>query len=415
MKKQLWPGCVVALFSILLLPMAASQPPASSSPAVTLIRCGTLIDGVSAVPRKNVLLRVEGNKITSLVTSGRAFSDKPSAKTIDLSNATCLPGLIDVHVHLIKEDAEHNGLQARSLSEESLLRMLRWGFTTVRNLGAGSLGQADVDVRNAVADGFLRGPRLKIAICCENAKDRNFGVHGPAALKAAVDRRINEGTDWIKVYGTVAGPRPGVSDADNKLQYSEEELSAIVDEAHKKGVRVAMHTIGGTDSHRAIVSHVDSLEHGVDIEDADLRLMKESGVTYVPTIFVIKYVLATPGRNDTAMWADRLKRNFDTFERAVKAKVNIAFGTDYPAQGWTSDPAQQFQLMVSHGMPPMAAIQSATIEAARLLEMDKQIGSIEAGKLADIVAVQGDPLTDVTRLEHVMFVMKDGQSVDLNH
>jgi len=369
---------------------------------------------VSAVPRKNVVLRIEGNRIVSLSTD-RHGSPHDGSTTIDLSNATCLPGLIDVHVHLIKEDAEHNGLQAKSLSEENLHKTLHWGFTTVRNLGAGSLGPADVDVRNAVADGSLPGPRLKIAICCENPKDRNFGVHGSAELRAAVDRRINEGSDWIKVYGETSPPPPGVADRDNKLQYSEEELSAITDEAHKKGVRVAMHTMGGPDSHRAIVSHVDSVEHGVDIDDADLKLMKESGITYVPTMFVITYVLATPGGNDNALWADRLKRNFDTFERAVKAKVKIAFGTDYPAKGWSSNPAQQFHLMVSHGMAPMAAIQSATMEGARLLGMEKQIGSIEVGKLADIVAVEGDPLADVSRLEHVMFVMKDGQPVDLSH
>ena len=414
MKEHLRSGCMVALFSILFLPGAGSEPPASSPP-VTLIRCGTLIDGVSAVPRKDVLLRIEGNRITSLSTSKRAVSHEPAARTIELSTATCLPGLIDVHVHLIKEDPQRRELQTppESLSAENLLRTLRYGFTTVRNLGAGRLGQSDIDVRNAVADGSIPGPRLKIAICCET-KDRNFGVKGPAELRAAVDRLVDEGSDWIKLYGTVAGPPPGVSDAENKLQYSEEELSAIVDEAHKKGVKVAMHTIGALDSHRAIASGVDSIEHGVDIEDADLKRMKDRGITFVPTLFVISYVATAPGRNDNAMWADRMKRSFDTFERALKAKVKIAFGTDAGAADWTSNPAQQFQMMVSHGMTPMEAIQSATLEGARLLGMDKQIGSIEVGKLADIVAVQGDPLADVSRLEHVMFVMKDGQSIDFN-
>jgi imidazolonepropionase-like amidohydrolase len=266
---------------------------------------------------------------------------------------------MDVHVHPIKEDPQRRELQTppESLSAENLLRTLRYGFTTVRNLGAGRLGQSDIDVRNAVADGSIPGPRLKIAIRCET-KDRNFGVKGPTELRAAVDRLANEGPDWIKLYGTVAGPRPGVSDAENKLQYSEEELSAIVDEAHKKGVKVAMHTIGALDSHRAIVSHVDSVERGVDIEDADLRLLKDSGITFVPNLFVISYVVALPGRNDHALWVDRMKQSFDTFERALKTKVKIAFGTDAPAQNWTSNPAQQFQMMVSHGMTPMEAIQS---------------------------------------------------------
>jgi imidazolonepropionase-like amidohydrolase len=143
--------------------------------------------------------------------------------------------------------------------------------------------------------------------------------------------------------------------------------------------------------------------------------MKDSGITFVPTLFVISYAATLPGRDDNALWADRSKRSLDTFGRALKVKVKIAFGTDAPAFGWTSNPAQQFQMMVSHGMPPMEAIQSATMEGARLLGMDKQIGSIEVGKLADIVAVQGDPLADVNRLEHVMFVMKDGRPINLNH
>ena len=407
MKKLHRLGCIVALFLILFLPRAASAPP-GSSPYVTLIRCGTLIDGVSAVPRKDVLLRVEGNRIAALSENGGAFTHQSAAKTIDLSTAACLPGLIDVHVHLINQDPRRRELQtpADSLSAENLLRTLRYGFTTVRNLGTDGLGPSDIDVRNSVANGSLLGPRLKIAI--SDTKTRNFGVKGPTDFRAAVDRIVNEGSDWIKLYDAVM-PGP-----ENGSKYSKEQISAIVDEAHKKGVRVAMHTVAFEGSHRAIVSGVDSVEHGVDIEDADLRLMKDRGITLVPTLFVISYVATLPGRNDKDKWLDFSKRSLDTFERALKAKVKIAFGTDAGAAGWTSNPAQQFQMMVSHGMAPMKAIQSATLEGARLLRMDKDIGSIEVGKLADIVAVQGDPLADARRLEHVMFVMKDGQSVRLH-
>jgi imidazolonepropionase-like amidohydrolase len=407
MNELLRSGCIVAVFLILLFPGAASEPPASSPP-VTLIRCGTLIDGVSAVPRKDVLLRVEGNRIATLSENGRAFY-RSAAKTIDLSTATCLPGLIDVHVHLIDQDAQRRELHtpSDSLSAESLLRTLRYGFTTVRNLGTDGLGPTDIDVRNAVANGSLLGPRLKIAI--SDTETRNFGVKGPNDFRTAVDRVVNEGSDWIKLYDSVM-PGP-----DNGSKYSKEQISAIVDEAHKKGIKVAMHTVAFEGSHRAIASGVDSVEHGVDIEDADLKLMKDHGITLVPTIFVLSYVATLPGRDDKAKWLDFSKRSIDTFQRALKAKVKIAFGTDAGAAGWTSNPAQQFQMMVSHGMSPIEAIQSATFEGARLLGMDKQIGSIEVGKLADIVAVQGDPLADVSRLEHVMFVMKDGQLIDLTH
>jgi len=408
MKELLRSVGVIALFSILFLPGAGSVAPASSA-KLTFLRCGTLIDGVSAVPRKDVLVRIEGNRIASLSENGRAVAQEPSAKFIDLSTATCLPGLIDVHVHLITEDRKRRELRSpsESLSAEDLLRTLRYGFTTVRNLGAGNFGASDMDVRNAVANGSLPGPRLKIAISDPDA--RTLGAKGPTQLRAAVDRIVNEGSDWIKLYDSVfPGPEDG-------SLYSKEELSAIVDEAHKKGVKVAMHTVAFEGSHRAIASGVDSVEHGVDIADADLRLMKDKGITFVPTLFVLSYVAALPGRDDKAKWVDFSKRSFDTYERALKAKVKIAFGTDAGAVDWTTNPAQQFKMMVTHGMPPMEAIQSATMEAARLLEMDKQIGSVEVGKLADIVAVQGDPLADVSRLEHVMFVMKDGRSFHFNH
>ena len=403
LKRQFYLGWG---FVVIFLPAARSQSPVPA-PTSTTIRCGVLIDGVAAAPRKNVLLRVEGNRIVSLTENGRAFSDNPTAGTIDLSTATCLPGLIDVHVHLITEDPQRGELQTppKSLSGEDLLRTLRYGFTTVRNLGSDSMGPTDVDVRNAIANGSLLGPRLKVAI----VSDRSFGAKGPTELRAAVDRIVNEGSDWIKLFDAV---QPG---PENGAQYSEEELSAVVDEAHKKGVKVAEHTVAFEGSHRAIASGVDSIEHGVDISDADLRLMKDRGITFVPTLAVISYLVEHPRENDKPKWADFLKRSLDTYERALKVNVKIAFGTDAGAGGWTLNPAQQFQIMVSHGMSPMAAIQSATMESARLLEMDKQIGSIEVGKLADIVAVQGDPLADVSRLEHVIFVMKDGQLIHLNH
>lgn len=376
---------------------------------MTLIRCGTLIDGVSVVPRKDVLLRVEGNRIANLSEDGRAATQESTARNVDLSTATCLPGLIDVHVHLIEQDAQRRELQmpSKSLSAESLLRTLRYGFTTVRNLGTEGLGPSDIDVRNSVANGLLLGPRLKIAI--SDTETRNFGVTGPNDFRAAVDRIVNDGSDWIKLYDSL-WPGP-----ENGTHYSQDEISAIVDEAHQKGARVAMHTVAFEGSHRAVASGVDSVEHGVDIRDADLMVMKDHGITLVPTLFVLSYVATLPGRNDKAKWIDFSKRSSDTFKRALKARVKIAFGTDAGAADWTSNPAQQFQMMVSNGMTPMEAIQSATLQGARLLGMEKQIGSIEVGKLADIVAVQGDPLADVSRLEHVMFVMKDGQRIDFTH
>ena len=398
-----WWGPVLGLVTGPL--MCGAAPEQQGAGAVTLLHCGTLIDGVSQVARKDMAVRVEGNRITGVGAYQAERLRAPAAKMIDLSRAVCLPGLIDVHVHLIvQEPAGKEGDGAgQSLSEANLRRTLRYGFTTVRNLGTTGLGRSDTDVRDAVARGNLSGPRLKIALC--DVQARNFGVKGAAGLRTAVDGMVDAGSDWIKLFGTLG--------SENELQYSEEELSAVVDEAHRRGVKVAMHTISAADSHRAIASHVDSVEHGVDVGDAYLVRMREGGITYVPTLFVIRYAATLPGRNDHAMWADRTRRAADTFERALRAKVKIAFGTDAGALGWTSNPAQQFRMMVRLGMSPMQAIQSATAEAARLLGMQKDAGSIAAGKQADLVAVQGDPLADVSRLEHVMFVMKDGEVVEL--
>ena len=245
------------------------------------------------------------------------------------------------------------------------------------------------------------GPRLKIALCDVNA--RNFGVKGPTMLRTAVNQLVDSGSESIKVFGTLG--------KEDELQYSEEELSAIVDEAHKRGVKMAMHTIGFADSHRAIVSGVDSIEHGIDIHDDDLQQMKISRTVFVPTLSVLPYAAQIPGRNDHAVWADRTNRSLSTFEKALKTDVKIAFGTDAGAVGWTANPAQQFQVMVKHGMTPMQAIRSSTTEGAELLGMRRQIGSVEVGKLADIIAVRGDPLADISRLEHVVFVMKNGHQI----
>lgn len=225
-------------------------------------------------------------------------------------------------------------------------------------------------------------------------------------LRAAVDRLVEEGTDWIKLFGTL-GP-------ENELQYSIEELSAVVDEAHKNGVKVAMHTIVEADSQRAVASGVDNTEHGVDIAEEDLKKMSQSNIAFVPTMSVMAYASTLPGRNDNAIWTDRTKRSNATFERALRANVKIVFGTDSCAVNWTSNPVQQLQVMVSHGMTPLQAIRSATIDGANLLGMSKQVGSVEVGKFADIIGVQGDPLTDVSRIEKVVFVMKDGLRFDLN-
>jgi len=368
----------------------------------TTLHCGVLIDGLSQTARSHIVIELDGNRISAVGTYDPSKS--PSyLNLIDLSSETCLPGLIDTHAHFIASDPKAPVANAvlEEKTRKDLLQTLRYGFTTIRNLGSDAVWPSDVRVRSEVEQGLYPSPRLKIALVAPNYQD--FRVKGPDALKKKIDEIITLGSDWVKLFGDIGWADPP--------RYSEEELRAMVVEAHGKGVKVAMHTIGPEDSRRAIASHVDSIEHGVEIRDEDLQKMRSFGIVYVPTPYVIEYIANHPGVPDRESFPERLARATDTFERAFKAGVKIAFGTDagVDAAGFnTVNPAGQFRLMVQHKMPPMDAIQSATKNAAELLDMDKLIGTVEAGKLADIVAVTGDPLQDIRILEHVDFVMKDG-------
>lgn len=294
------------------------------------------------------------------------------------------------------------------MTTDNLERMLRFGFTTIRNLGSTTVWPSDVELRRAVEKELFLSPRMKVSLNMVGSK-RNLGVRGPDALRAMADRIATEGADWLKLYGDVGWNDPP--------QYSEEELSAAVSEAHSRGLKVAMHSIGPEDNHLAIHCRVDSIEHGVDIRDEDLQKMRQFGIVYVPTMSVLQFVASLPNRADHATWMKEYALSASTFKRAVKAKVKIAFGTDAGAitienTGWgTTNPARQFGVMVDQEMAPMAAIISATRTAAELLGMDNQAGTIAVGRLADVVAVPGDPLKDIRLLERVNFVMKDGKQI----
>jgi imidazolonepropionase-like amidohydrolase len=245
---------------------------------------------------------------------------------------------------------------------------------------------------------------LKVSLNAANP-GRRLG-EGPKALRAVIDRMIASGADWIKIFGDSTWGDPP--------NYSVEELSAMIDEAHRKGVKVAVHSIGPDDNHRSITCRADSIEHGVDIRNEDLRRMRETGIVLVPTLSVLKFLAPLPGKDQVVIARD-YRRSVSTFPRALRQGVTIAFGTDAGAlekTPWeTAKPTQQFGLMVDLGMEPMQAIKSGTSIAAKLLGMENQIGSLTVGKFADIIAVPGNPLKDMRQLEHVGFVMKDGKQI----
>jgi imidazolonepropionase-like amidohydrolase len=278
----------------------------------TTLQCGSLIDGISNFPRKNIVIQLKGNNIAAMTSYRPSSLSSSHPDIIDLSNETCLPGLIDVHVHVIKTDPQASAENAKPLlpvTASNLRHMLNFGFTTVRNLGSPTVWPSDVEVRTQVEKGVLVGPRLKVSLNNLNSK-RDPSVRGPEALRALVDRIAAEGGDWVKLFGDVGW--------DDPPQYSEEELSAIVGEAHAKGIKVAMHSIGPEDNHRAIASRVDSVEHGIEIRDEDLQRMRQSDIVLVPTIAVLQYVASLSNRQDHAAWVKEYALSTSTFQGAVK-------------------------------------------------------------------------------------------------
>jgi imidazolonepropionase-like amidohydrolase len=407
----------------LLAGLTAGQPV-----HVTYIQCGALLDGKADQARKNVVIMIEGEKIKEV------GARTTGGEVIDLSRETCLPGLIDAHTHvflqgditaadydvqLLKQSPEYRTI----LATVNARRALDYGFTAIRDVETEGAGYADVDLRNAINRGVVAGPRMKVATRALDVTGAYpllgyapnvpvpHGVQvvdGPDDARRAVREQIMYGADWIKVYSdrSYRVGRDGM--LDDIPTFTLEELRAIVDEAHRERHKVASHAMALNGVHNSVEAGVDSIEHGNYIADADLKAMAVKGVYYVPTIFVGEYVAQGRAAEGATVWPQMLKIHEDTFRRALKAGVKIAFGTDAGGFAWTENPAKEFLYLVRWGMTPAQAIRSATSVASELLEMHEQIGSIEAGKYADIVAVGGDPLADITVLERVNFVMKNG-------
>ncbi len=399
----------------------------------TYIWCGTLVDGVSEEPKKNMTIVVEKNKITA-VQNGFTTAGT-SDKTIDLKSKTVTPGWIDMHVHMEFETNPNRYAEAFTLNpadyafqsvkyaEVTLLA----GFTTVRDLGGSGV---NVSLRNAINKGIIKGPRVytagkSIATTGGHADPTNgyrkelMGDPGPAEgvangaeeCRQAVRQRYKDGSDLIKI--TATGGVLSVAKSGKNPQFFEDEIEAIVKTAKDYGFKVAVHAHGEEGMKRAIRAGVNSIEHGTFMDDEAIELFKKHGTWYVPTITAGKAVgdsAKIPGYYPPVVVPKALETGPQiqkTFAKAYKAGVKIAFGTDAGVykhgMNWL-----EFGYMIEAGMTPMDAIRSATISAADLLGEKDKLGSIEAGKLADIVAVDGDPLKDAKSFGKVVFVMKDG-------
>jgi imidazolonepropionase-like amidohydrolase len=431
MNEKVHTAVLSRMAVVAVVGLAAAGPGAADT---TLIRCGALIDGASDSTREDIAIRVEG----SLIAAVGPFDDvgADGATVVDLSDRTCLPGLIDAHAHLLIETDDYQVDHLRRSSAYKALRglsvaqqMLHRGWTSVRVVGDADVHYAHLDVRTAIEEGLFVGPRLTGAghylSITGGGGDLNFlgpehrvvadglVVDGVDAVRRAVREEIKHGSDWIKVLAS--GAMMSTGNDPRVAHFSPEELRAIVAEATRLGVPVAAHAHSTEGIKQAVLAGVRSIEHGTFLDDEGIRLMAERGVYLVPTLYVGEYYLEERPDSEAQAEMNALTRQYrdqhlEAVGKAVRAGVRVVVGTDYVGFP-VSQGVRELQLLVEAGMTPMETLQAGTRVNAELLGWEDRVGTIEAGKLADVIAVPGDPLRDLSVLEKVTFVMLDGNVI----
>jgi imidazolonepropionase-like amidohydrolase len=415
---------------------AQAPTPAAARAEVIVLKAARMFDGRGDSTVPGAVVIVEAGRITA---AGSGLPVPPGARVIDLGDATLLPGFIDAHVHLTGESSDDwyraavEGLR-RTVAEKAIRatefarRTLMAGFTTVRNVGADDY--IDVGLRNSINAGVVAGPRMLVATQALGARGGHcdttgfpyllFGkepgvpegiASGADAFRDAVRFEVKYGADVIKVCAT--GGVLSLADEVDTPQLTQPEMDAIVDESHRLRKKTAAHAHGAEGAKVAIRAGIDSIEHGSFLDDEALRMMKERGTYFVPTLMAGEYA---GGRKSTRTYPPEiaakaraaLESRSVAFRNAVRMGVKIAFGTDSAVSPHGRN-AEEFALLVEHGMTPAAALRTATSAASTLLGIDKRTGTLEPGKDADVVAVPGDVLADIRATEKVSFVMREGK------
>jgi imidazolonepropionase-like amidohydrolase len=395
-----------------------------------VIRAGKLIDVRNGRVLAGQSILIEGERIK---TVGANIQTPDGARVIDLGKSTVLPGLIDNHTHvllhgdvtaddyaeqLLKESVPYRAIQATVAARTALTN----GFTAIRDLETEGAMYADVDVKKAVARGIIPGPRMWV-VTRAFAPTGTYPllgyswelklpegvqiVDGADNIRHAVREQVKFGADWIKYYSD-RGYYIKDGALHSLVNFTDEEAKALVDESHRLGRKVAAHCMGREGILAALRAGVDTIEHGDGFDDETLDMVKQRGLYWCPTIYVGVFVAEGRAKEGNPIWITMRDMKKKVFAKALQKGVKISFGTDVGGFSWTENEAKEFGYMVRYGMTPMQAIQSATKAAAQLLDQEANLGSIEAGKFADIVAVDGDPISDITELERVKFVMKGG-------
>ncbi|HYL30774.1 MAG TPA: amidohydrolase family protein [Gemmatimonadales bacterium] len=428
--------CPVAL-AIAALATPARPAPAQGAPAGAparrvLVHAGRLIDGLADVPRADQGILIEADRIVAVGPYADVAARAAGAEQLDLSGMTVLPGLIDNHTHvllqgdittadydeqLLRESIPYRTIRATVAARTALMD----GFTTIRDLETEGAMYADVDLKTAIARGVIPGPRMFVATRAFSATGMYplLGyswelqmpegvqiVDGPDEIRKAVREQVKYGADWIKVYAD----RRYYIGKDGRLRswvnFTDEEFKAFVDEAHRLGRKVAAHAVGWDGIDAALRAGVNTIEHGDGLTPDLIDRMIRQRVYWCPTIYVGVYVAQGRG----GPWPRMVELERAAFGEALKRGLLplISFGTDAGGFAWTENEAKELAYLVRYGMTPMQAIKSATSVAARLLDQEDSLGAVAPGRYADLVAVAGDPLSDIEEMQRVRFVMKEG-------